>query len=104
MERGSVPGDLLDIVIDRIDQWLRVSECPFSNEITAEAVQLDKLGFDCLSPRKLATLALSFVVPGLRSRFVVCRGHAPSKRGAGQSQIIDYWWLRARPSYCASWV
>ena len=27
-----------------------------------------------------------------------------SKRGAGQSQIVNYWWLGTRAGYCASWV
>lgn len=28
----------------------------------------------------------------------------PSKRGAAESQIIDYWWFRRRARYCVSWV
>src|SRR4051794_12649768 len=28
----------------------------------------------------------------------------PSKRDAGESQVVDYWWPGTRASYCVSWV
>lgn len=74
MQRGPVAGDLPGIVVDRIDQRLRVAE-PALHEVSAEPVQLDEGGFDRLSPRFFRTLALPLFMPGLRGRSVLCLRH-----------------------------
>ena len=88
MQPGPITGDLLDIVVDRIDQRADVAERSLSNEIAAKPIESSAstaLARDSSSRWRCHSSCQAFAAARF-SAFVM----ALSKRGAGESQIVNW--------------
>lgn len=90
MQRSPVSGDLLRIVIDRIDHWPRVPK-PASEKVSAESIQLDEFGLNLrlacrtTSPPPRSPLPISKYI-ALAQRCVVCH------LIAGERTLAQFLW------------
>ena len=104
MQLGPVVSHLLDVVVDRIHQLVAVRAVipTTEDEMTPKPAELSEVRRNVGGRARLR----GAVARGTRARPSAARFSAfviaLSKRDAGESQIIDYWWLgiaRATASY-----
>ena len=104
MQPRAISGQLLDVIIDGAPQLLGVRAmcAPSKDEVAAQPAELSEVRRNVGGRARLR----GAVARGTRARPSAARFSAfviaLSKRDAGESQIIDYWWLgiaRATASY-----
>ena len=86
------------MVVDSAPQLIGVGAVgtAIKDQVATQPVELREIGLDVFDAPGLATLPLFLCDVCLRGRAVLCLVMPPSKRGARESQIIDWWRLGTR--------